>query len=206
MNPTDTRRYKATLDGLPRYNRMKIISSMVRPESKVLDIGCGPGLLGEHLIKEKDCTVWGVDWSQETLDVATQRGLATFRYNLNDGLPKLPKFDYIIANEMWEHVFYPEKLAKAVYNALGDGELIASFTNSAYWKTRLNLLKGRVDDIMTGDVSTDGSESFIHHFHVFDRRLMLRLLQDFTVLEERCPGRLGIPTLAMQIIFRCKKR
>lgn len=208
VKPTDRRRYESTIDHLPPYNRGKIVASMIPDGSRVLEIGCGPGQLADYIIRKKGCQVTGIDWSEESLVVARKRGVKTIKYNLNEGLPPLDmgEFDILLATEILEHIIYPENLVKDILGVIGGRTLIVTLPSATYWKTRLKLLFGQVDNVITGDPTADGSEPFIHHFHVFDRRLMLQLLGGFEILEERCPGRVGIPTLAIQIIFKCRKK
>ena len=44
-------------------------------EAKVLDAGCGTGLVGEILFKNNFCNIEGVDFSQEMLDIANQKNI-----------------------------------------------------------------------------------------------------------------------------------
>ena len=44
-------------------------------EAKVLDAGCGTGLVGVILFKNNFCNIEGVDFSQEMLDIANQKNI-----------------------------------------------------------------------------------------------------------------------------------
>jgi methionine biosynthesis protein MetW len=200
--------YLNEIDGLPEYTRGKIVASMVPPGSKVLDIGCGPGQIGGYLIRKKNCEVTGVDWDGGALELAEKRGLKVTKIDLNTQRIYLPEiFDVIIATEVFEHVHDTEALVQQVHEQLMDGVLIASLPSITYWRTRLNILKGRCDHFILGD-PTHGEEPFKHHFHVFDLKLMRHLLRNFVILEERGVGRIGsvFPTLTRQIVFKCMKK
>lgn len=66
--------YDATLGKADRHQRMlelAVARSAVKAGDKVLDIGCGTGLLSLKFIRRADCTVTGVDTSPEMLAVFT---------------------------------------------------------------------------------------------------------------------------------------
>ena len=48
---------------------------------RVLDLGCGDGLVGEGLRKRGYTTITGVDFSQPMLDKSADRGEDKFTYN-----------------------------------------------------------------------------------------------------------------------------
>ncbi len=52
-----------------RARREKVLSLFDKPEGKVLDVGCGPGVLAQDM-RERGCTYWGIDISTRMLDVA----------------------------------------------------------------------------------------------------------------------------------------
>ena len=56
------------------YNRVFYFVSQVKPDSKVLDVGCNGGSLGVHLLS-KGCHVNGIDIVKELVDKAKRRGI-----------------------------------------------------------------------------------------------------------------------------------
>jgi 2-polyprenyl-3-methyl-5-hydroxy-6-metoxy-1,4-benzoquinol methylase len=52
-----------------------LLLNHVRPGSKVLDVGCAIGYLGEYLATEKQCEVWGIESDRESFEVAQAKKL-----------------------------------------------------------------------------------------------------------------------------------
>jgi len=85
----------------------------IRPGARILDIGCGTGVLAAMLLDRAGCTsaVVALDISVEMLNRAQAKGLPV-RYLLADG-EKLPlrddSFDWVICNAVFPH--FPDKPA-----------------------------------------------------------------------------------------------
>lgn len=79
---------------------------LVRPAGRVLDAGCGNGLLGEYL---KDCEVWGIDISKEMIRLARER-LFDARVGDVENLPYEDDFfDTVFARAILHHLEEPER-------------------------------------------------------------------------------------------------
>ncbi|MFX0101838.1 MAG: methionine biosynthesis protein MetW, partial [Candidatus Hodarchaeota archaeon] len=73
------------------------IIDWINPNSKVLDAGCGVGVLGETLIKQKNCDVHGIELLQSVVDKAKKRGIKAKAGDLDLGLEyEDNSFDYVI--------------------------------------------------------------------------------------------------------------
>ena len=57
----------------PRWRRFLVSRLPVGPEDTVLDVACGTGAVALELVRQKGCTVVGVDQSPEMLDEARRR-------------------------------------------------------------------------------------------------------------------------------------
>ena len=89
--------------------RLVAAKLLVRPDARVLDIGCGWGGLGLYLARVCGARVTGVTLSQEQLRVATARaeaaGLADrIEFRLQDYREVEGQFDNIVSVGMFEHV------------------------------------------------------------------------------------------------------
>jgi ubiquinone/menaquinone biosynthesis C-methylase UbiE len=68
--------YDETLGKLKRHHDLLdlvVASSKVKPGDRVLDIGCGTGLLSLKFLKKADCTVTGIDSSQKMLMICRKK-------------------------------------------------------------------------------------------------------------------------------------
>jgi methionine biosynthesis protein MetW len=95
--------------------RYRKIAEMLPPDARVLDIGCGDGVFGAHLLAARpDCTYFGVDVSGESVEQARQRGLQAERFDpareLRDQVPV--EVDCITIMEVLEHVHDAEGLMR----------------------------------------------------------------------------------------------
>ena len=91
-----------------RWSRTMWIYDNVRPDSAVLDLGCGAGLLA--LLKRKSVRVAGLDISRDCAAVARRNG---YTAALAGALTALPfadhSFDYVVSLDVMGHVEFSEK-------------------------------------------------------------------------------------------------
>ncbi len=95
----------ATLGTISQPKTVEILTSVIEKHAKVLDAGCGTGLVGAELAKRGYHTFDGIDLSAEMLRYARTRGYASlFQYSLNDPLP-IPDdaYDAIISAGLFTH-------------------------------------------------------------------------------------------------------
>jgi glycosyltransferase involved in cell wall biosynthesis/ubiquinone/menaquinone biosynthesis C-methylase UbiE len=119
------------------------IAGLVPPDRKVLDIGCGKGVLLPFLLK-KGCKVSGIDvLASKNID---KRFSAYRQFNLEQK-PHIPypagSFDLIILADFIEHIRNPEAILNEARRVLkSDGIVIVSSGNIALWLYRILLLFG----------------------------------------------------------------
>ena len=121
--------------------------SLIEPNSKVLDVGCAMGILGEYLTCEKKCEVTGVDVIDEFLESARKKGVykELFKINLDNYNSELDKytgyFDYILMADVIEHTYNPKEVIEQLKKLLKpDGKLIMSIPNVSHGSIKLSLL------------------------------------------------------------------
>lgn len=123
----------------PQY---KTIISWVPVGANVLDIGCGDGVLGDTLIREKNCRVWGFDLDPIGVNEANRKGIHAVVHDASKQFPyKNRQFDVAICNEVLEFVEDPNR---TVSEALRVAKaVIIEFPNFGFWFYRLEMLFGR---------------------------------------------------------------
>lgn len=155
-----------------KYSSHNQILRMVSPGSRVLDIGCGPGILGPHLL-EKGCEVVGIDLLPADPSFAT-RMTEYHQADLESVLdvPRAEAFDYVILADVLEHLKNRDLLLGQVAGYLKPhGSLIASTGNIALWIYRLSLLVGRFEYAERGILDRD-------HVHLFTIASFRRFIED----------------------------
>ncbi len=121
------------------------IYNLVPDNKKVLDVGCNTGNLGYQLIKRKNCVVYGIDYSVNSIKKAKTKLTKAEVFELENY--KVPfekeKFDVIIFADVLEHIRYPERTIADFKKILkDDGIIIASIPNVANINIRWNLFWG----------------------------------------------------------------
>ena len=106
-------------------SRFATALTLIKPQDKVLDIGCGVGQLTK-LIKEtyKDADVWGVDISLSAIKSnSKERSDITYKQHYIGRKPSFPLnyFDVVFSGETLEHIDTPSDLFTDAYNALKPG-------------------------------------------------------------------------------------
>jgi SAM-dependent methyltransferase len=81
----------------------------IKPQSTVLDFGCGSGTLA--VLKNKDCTITGIDYSRKALDIAQRvNGYdSVFCGSIFEFNQRKKSFDYIVSLDVLGHIPVKEK-------------------------------------------------------------------------------------------------
>ncbi len=122
------------------------LARLVKPNSRVLDIGCNYGSLGQYLIDNKKCIVDGVDFNEAAIEIAKKSLRKAYvcdleKQNINDILSD--KYDFIICADVLEHLRNPGKTLLEIQDLLADsGKLLISIPNVAYIGVILDLMGG----------------------------------------------------------------
>ena len=125
-----------------------LIAEQVLSKSKVLDIGCASGYIGEFLVMNKGCEVWGIEPDNESFSLSIKKGYArvvnkSVEDGLKDELLKNEKFDFIIVADVLEHLVDPESVLNKISGFMTEsGKLLVSLPNIGHYSTRFSHLFG----------------------------------------------------------------
>jgi glycosyltransferase involved in cell wall biosynthesis/SAM-dependent methyltransferase len=116
----------------------------IRPNSRVLDIGCAGGYMGEYLIRGKGCRVDGID----AFPLEGGQLSSFLLHDLNEGIPpvRIEDYDYALMLDVIEHLARPEAFLEELRVALSIKpglDLFISTANVGYFVTRFMLLIGQ---------------------------------------------------------------
>jgi methionine biosynthesis protein MetW len=116
-----------------------VITSMIAPGARVVDLGCGNGALLEKLKRERRITEAGIELSESGVTICQQKGLHVRPGRIDESLPfDTDAFDYAVCNVTIQMVMYPEVLLKEMKRVAR--YQIVSFPNFGFWRNRLDLL------------------------------------------------------------------
>ena len=118
------------------------IVRLVRPGSRVLDVGCGEGDLLELLAREKGVDGRGLEISPEGVSACMARGLAVAQGDADDDLDYFPAraFDYAVLSQTLPQVRQPRHVLAELLRIAEHA--IVSLPNFGHWRVRFDLLAG----------------------------------------------------------------
>ncbi len=129
---------------LKRTVDMQIIGDWVEPGTRVLDLGCGPGVLLDYLVQTKQVSGIGVDLEFAKITQCVRRGLAAYQGDMTSFMRSFPDkhFDRVICSRTVHELADPTAV---IDEALRVGRFVTvGFVNHGFWKNRVNtLLQGR---------------------------------------------------------------
>ncbi|MBK7143573.1 MAG: class I SAM-dependent methyltransferase [bacterium] len=155
---------------------------------KVLDVGCGDGILGQVLIRDLHCQVHGIDISDYALDLASQRGIMTAYCDMSgDRFPFVDNtFDYAVLACTLEHIMDPLHALAETRRVLKPGGLMAvSLPNVAYFWNRVWFVLGRTSkDFLHVNPGEGMHLQFYNYKNEFEERV-LKSLAHLTVIRKQ---------------------
>jgi methionine biosynthesis protein MetW len=116
------------------------IAELIQPGERVLDLGCGDGILLRYLVDTHKVVGRGIELSESGVLASMQRGLSVRQGNLHEGLGDYPdgSFDSVILSQTLP---YLNDLTFIFKEMLRVGKrAIVSFPNWGHWRCRLELL------------------------------------------------------------------
>jgi len=118
----------------------QIISELIENNTRVLDVGCGDGILMKHLKDNKNVDTRGMEISKNNVQICISKGLPVIEGNAEIDLQQFPNlsFDYVILSQTLQAFYKPEKVIDDLLRVAN--KAIVTIPNFGYWKVRLHLL------------------------------------------------------------------
>jgi len=118
----------------------QIISELIENNTRVLDVGCGDGILMKYLKDQKNVDTRGLEISKNKVQICVSKGLTVIEGNAEEDLKQFPKssFNYAILSQTLQAFYNPEKVIDNLLNVAD--KAIITIPNFGFWKVRLDLL------------------------------------------------------------------
>ncbi len=124
---------------------LQIISELITPGARVLDLGCGSGTLLAHLQAHKAVNGYGLEIDHDQILECIARGVNVIEQDLDDGLSGFSdeSFDFVIMTETLQAVKRPDRVIGEMLR-IGH-QAVVTFPNFGHLGCRLQLaFKGRM--------------------------------------------------------------
>ena len=130
------------------YNnaRLEMLKYLPLDAKKVLDIGCGNGILAEIIKNNNKAEVWGIELMEEEAVEAKKKLDKVFIGPCEDFIKDLPDgyFDVIYFNDVLEHLVDPYSVLEKMKLKLSEkGIIISSIPNVRFYRTFSKVVFGK---------------------------------------------------------------
>lgn len=166
---------------------MRVMSEWVKPGSRVLDLGCGRGVLLEYLKNKLDVRAVGVDLDPAKASSCVKRGLSVYMGDMMEFMASFPDghFDYVICSRTLQELKAPAAVIEEALRV--SRHMLVGFVNFGYWRNRLSMVfNGRIirNEVYPTpwSVSRPSNPLSVHQFEVFCRK------QGIAVERQLCLG------------------
>ena len=118
---------------------LTLIQPWINANSRVLDLGCGDGMLLETLGKEKNISGVGLEIDPDNITRALARGVNVIEHDLNVGLGNFrdDSFDMVVMTLALQTLRYPHLVIDEMLRV--GRECIVTFPNFGHWRSRWYL-------------------------------------------------------------------
>ena len=118
----------------------KIISDLIEKNTRVLDVGCGDGILMEYLKYNKEIDIRGIEISKDNVQKCLSKGLTVIEGDAEKDLLQFPdsSFDFVILSQTLQAFLNPEIVITELLRV--GKKAIVTIPNFGFWKVRLHLL------------------------------------------------------------------
>jgi len=124
---------------------LQFISNWVKPDSRILDLGCGNGDLLQTLNSDLGAQGIGIEIDAEHITSCVAKGVNVLEQDLNNGLGNFQdnSFDVVIMAHSLQTLSAPHLVIDEMLRI--GRECIVTFPNFGHWRCRLHLsLQGRM--------------------------------------------------------------
>ena len=130
---------------MQRYD-YELIASWIPERSRVLDLGCGDGVLMAGLAATNAAVGYGVEIDDANVLASVKNGVNVLQTDIESGLASFEdnSFDFVILSQTLQAMRNAETVLNAMLRVGREG--IVTFPNFGYWRHRLDIVRGRMPE------------------------------------------------------------
>ncbi|MCL6414150.1 methionine biosynthesis protein MetW [Aestuariirhabdus sp. Z084] len=115
---------------------LECIQRWIKPNSRVLDLGCGDGIFLDYLNKDRGVQGYGLEINPQDIAQCVERGVNVIEQDLDKGLHNFSdkSFDTVVMTQALQAVHYPDQILDEMLRV--GSECIITFPNFGHWRCR----------------------------------------------------------------------
>jgi SAM-dependent methyltransferase len=159
-------------------NKNAWFAKILGTNKRIFEVGCATGYVGEYMVEQLKCKVWGCEYVAKAAELARARGCyeEVVVGDIQDAstLSTLQKggFDFIMFADVLEHLASPESALENIKPLLApDGHVLICVPSIIHWSIRRDILFGRFEYTDTGPLDRT-------HIHFFTPSSAKKLVTD----------------------------
>lgn len=184
----------------------ELFSKWIGRGKKVLDLGCRDGALTKYFIERNE--VLGLDVDYEALKRCEEKFKIKTRWlDLNDNWDLFKEFDIVVASEVLEHLYFPEKVLEKIKNILREeGLFIGSVPNAFSLKNRFRILFGRKKGTPLNDPVHINHFSYKELKQILSKEFKQVEIYPFVQKKYLWLAKISPSLISYQLIFKCRNK
>ncbi len=123
----------------------QVITDLINPGNRVLDLACGSGELLEKLHKDRQVNGYGLEINPDNIQRCLERGVSVIEQDIDKGLTNFEdnSFDTVVMTSALQALHNPDKVLDEMLRV--GKQCIVTFPNFGHWRCRFHLAwKGRM--------------------------------------------------------------
>ncbi len=128
---------------MQRYD-FELIASWIAAGARVLDLGCGDGMLLADLGRARATFGYGIEIDDANVLASVKNGVNVIQNDIESGLASFADhaFDFVILSQTLQAMRDAERVLNEMLRVGREG--IVTFPNFGYWRHRLDILRGHM--------------------------------------------------------------
>ena len=120
------------------------IARWIKPEARVLDLGCADGSLLRYLAEQRGSIGYGIEIDDDRIHACITNCVNVIQGDIERRLEEFAdaSFDYVVLSQTLQAVRSSERVVREMLRVGREG--IVTFPNFGYWRNRLHVLRGHM--------------------------------------------------------------